>query len=310
MGIALATALHSSQVEVHLFVRRQSATAAALSGGLRRSGLFGEARVPASAMHLHDDLDALARLDPDATLVCTKTTATRALAEPLGRALSRTARATPMVICHNGWGSFERFAEHLDPARVFNARVITGFRRLAPAHVEVTVHAAPIRMGHLAGGDAAELAWLCDALRGGGLPCEPSDDIGADLLAKLLYNGLLNPLGALVGVPYGVLAERPDTRATMEALAHEIFAVLRAAGLRTHWPDAPSYLETFFGELLPPTAAHESSMLQDLRAGRPTEVDAITGAVLDLAARHHVEAPVHRALATLVHAAEAQRPTP
>jgi 2-dehydropantoate 2-reductase len=56
--------------------------------------------------------------------------------------------------------------------------------------------------------------------------------------------------------------------------------------------------------LLPPTAAHESSMLQDLRAGRRTEIDAITGEVVRLAEAHGVGVPVSRALLALVRFAE------
>lgn len=306
VGLGLATALHASDVEIHLLARPGSEASAALAGGFGRSGIFGEVQVPAEAVQLHDNLDSLIEIDPDATLVCTKTTATASLSTPLGSALGRTPRESPLVICHNGWGSAEQFAAHLVPQRVFSARVITGFRRPEPARVEITVHAEPIHVGSLFGADVGPLAWLCEAVDAGGLPCATSPDIAADLLAKLLYNGLLNPLGALVGVPYGVLAERRDTRTTMEAIAREIFTVLDAAGLRTHWPNAGAYLETFFGDLLPSTAAHESSMLQDLRAGRRTEVDAISGAVVALGRHHDVSTPLNEALTTLIAAVEAR----
>ena len=43
------------------------------------------------------------------------------------------------------------------------------------------------------------------------------------------------------------------------------------------WPDADAYRETFYGRLVPSTADHRSSMLQDIERGRPTEIDAING---------------------------------
>ena len=190
------------------------------------------------------------------------------------------------------------------PRAVFNARVITGFRRSAPNHVQVTVHADAIHVGSLFGADLAPIEALCRAIDRGGIPCAPSKEIARDLWAKVLYNGLLNPLGALVGVAYGALADAKETRAVMEAVAREIFAVMEAAGFATHWPTADAYLESFYGELLPATAQHESSMLQDLRAGRRTEIDALSGAVAKLAAEHGVPAPVNDALATLIRAAE------
>jgi 2-dehydropantoate 2-reductase len=92
----------------------------------------------------------------------------------------------------------------------------------------------------------------------------------------------------------------------MEALARESFATMRAAGFRTHWPSASAWLADFRARLLPPTAAHESSMLQDLRAGRRTEIDAITGAVVDLASRHGVDVPASRSVLALVRFLEAR----
>ena len=65
--------------------------------------------------------------------------------------------------------------------------------------------------------------------------------------------------------------------------------------------------DDFYAELIPPTAAHESSMLQDLRAGRRTEIEALCGAVERLGLRHRVETPVVSSLASLVRAAEQRR---
>jgi 2-dehydropantoate 2-reductase len=124
----------------------------------------------------------------------------------------------------------------------------------------------------------------------------------------MLYNCALNPLGAISGRSYGELVDDPTTRALVEEVIHEIFLVLTAAVVEVAWPDASAYLETFYSQLIPPTAAHESSMLQDLRAGRPTEIDALCGAVERLGFEHGVVTPVVSALAALVRVAES-RPT-
>ena len=70
------------------------------------------------------------------------------------------------------------------------------------------------------------------------------------------------------------------------------------------WSSAEDYLEVFYRDLIPPTRNHESSMLQDLRAGRPTEIEALCGAVERLAGELGVETPVVSALAILVRAAQ------
>ena len=145
---------------------------------------------------------------------------------------------------------------------------------------------------------------LCEAIGQGGIPCRSSTEIERDLWAKVLYNALLNPLGALVGVPYGTLGERPQTRAIMETIARETFQVMQAAGFETHWSSADDYLATFYADLLPPTASHQSSMLLDLRAGRGSEIGQLSGAIAELARAHGVPAPVNRALFDLIRGAE------
>lgn len=122
----------------------------------------------------------------------------------------------------------------------------------------------------------------------------------ADLWAKVLYNALLNPLGAVLGVPYGVLAQTEHGRSFMGRLARETFAVMNACGARTQWGDAGTFLEEFYARILPPTAAHESSMLQDIRAGRPTEIDAISGAIVALGQKHGVDVTCTQASYELV----------
>jgi 2-dehydropantoate 2-reductase len=286
------------------FVTRPGGAAALERDGIRRTGIFGEHLAAPGDFDLAASADALPPSPPDFVLVCTKTFASEAVADALAR--SQGLGGAPVVLFHNGWGSAEVFAGRLARERVFNARVITGFRRSSPAHVEVTVHAEPIRIGSLFGAPASRVQPLADAIAAGGIPCETTDGIARDLWAKMLYNCALNPMGALLGVPYGELGARPASRRLIARIVEEVFGVLRAAGLATHWSDAAAYLDDFFRRILPLTAGHESSMLQDLRAGRRTEIEALSGAVSALGRRHGVSTPVNDVLAELVRAAEAR----
>jgi 2-dehydropantoate 2-reductase len=299
VGLGLASALLAGGAGVGIVAR--PATAESLRRhGLKRSGLFGNHAAPPGSFAVAEQADALPAGAADFALVATKAFDTDAAARALVAAPQVIGSHTRFVLCQNGWGSAERFAVHAPRARVFSARVITGFRRPALHEVEITVHAEPIHVGSLFGASSDEALPLCAAIATGGIPCEPSDRIAEDLWAKLLYNATLNPLGAIVDASYGTLGASHHTRPVMEALARETFAVMRAAGFRTHWPSADTWLADFRARLLPPTAAHESSMLQDLRAGRRTEIEAITGAVVELAARHGIGVPVSRTLLALV----------
>ena len=85
---------------------------------------------------------------------------------------------------------------------------------------------------------------------------------------------------------------------------------LTATEVALPWPDADAYRKHFHTELIPPTARHESSMLQDLRAGRRTEIEALCGAVERLGRELGIDTPVVSALATLVRAAEQEGGAP
>lgn len=305
VGLGLASALLEAGEDVALIAR--PATAAALeTNGLRRSGIFGAVDHPPDRFRVATTPGELRGRTPDFVLVATKSFDSKAAAQSLA-SCEWIGRDTRIVLCQNGWGNAELFKAHFPERQVWNARVITGFRRPAPHHVEITVHAEPIRLGSLFGEPVQRIAPLCTAINRGGLPCEPSEQIAKDLWAKLLYNGLLNPLGAIFNVPYGELGESGAARKILHDLAHEIFAVMQASGSSTHWPDADAYLAHFFSVSLPPTAAHESSTLQDLRAGKRTEIDALTGAVVRLGEEHEVPVPVNRTLLAMVRFIEAQR---
>jgi len=290
------------------FATRTAQGAAALrEHGVERTGLFGESRSAASELQAGVGAASLRNCQLDWILVCTKTPAAEAVAAALHEIWDEISGERRIVVCHNGWGSADRFAACLPHHRIYSARVITGFHRRLPHTVEVTAHAEPIRIGSLYGADLAPLEPLCSAITRGGVPCEVSDDIESELWSKMLYNCGLNPLGALIGVAYGELGRHAETRSILEAVISEIFALLAATGRRTRWRDATEYLQVFWDDLLPTTAAHESSMLQDLRAGRQTEVDALNGAVVELAIECGLDVPVNRALLQLVRAREALR---
>ena len=306
VGLGMGSALLAADCGVKL-VARPASVEALRREGLVRTGFFGSHRAAPESFSAASSMAELPQEPVDVALVATKSFDSEAAARALAQQPALVGPETRVVLFQNGWGNAERFLPHFPEERVWNARVITGFRRIAPNQVDITVHAEPVHVGSLFGCDPAPLSALCSAISRGGIPCEITAHIAEDLWAKLLYNGLLNPLGAILDVPYGELGVRAETRETMHALAHEIFAVMEAAGYETHWPDAESYLADFYERLLPPTARHESSTLQDLRAGKRTEMDALTGAVVRLGEAHGVPVPVNRTLLAQVRFIEARR---
>jgi len=210
-----------------------------------------------------------------------------------------------LVCMQNGLGTLEPAVAAVGQARVLGARVIFGAELPEPGRATVTVCADPVLIGALepaADGQRARAVAWASALADAGIPAAQTEAIVAELWGKVFYNAALNPLGALLDLPYGALAEDPDSRAVMDLVIAEAFAVARAAGIALRWPDAGAYRAEFYGRLVPATARHRSSMLQDLARGRPTEIEAINGYVAARGAALGVPAPTNVTLTRLIRA--------
>jgi len=315
VGLGLASALARPKNRLQIHVRDDRAATAIRSRGIRRTGIFGETRTPADQLDILRDARGFTQDPPDWLLICTKAFSASEVATELHEFAEELKSSTRLLLCQNGWGNETPFLAFWPTDRLFHARIITGFHRRDLTHVEITAHASAIALGSLfedardtegARVSLGQLRDLADRISKGGIPAQATGNMRAVLWAKMLYNCALNPLGALAGRRYGELASEPATKALIGAVVREIFAVLSAAGIDLAWPDAEAYLETFYSELIPPTALHESSMLQDLRAGNQTEIEALCGAVERLGRDRGVETPVISALATLVRAAESR----
>ena len=267
--------------------------------GLRIEGLFGEHVV--RGCDLVDDVRRL-RGSFDAVLLVVKSYDTESMVREVAPHLAADGC---LVSLQNGLGNVERAAAVVGRARVLGARVIFGAELPEPGRVRVTVNAAPVLVGSPHPDDARLAGRAREWARRfaeAGIPSEPTDDVVAELWAKVFYNAALNPLGALLGVPYGWLADDPDARAVMDRVIDEAFAVARAERVRLRWPDAAAYRALCYEARVPSTAAHRSSMLQDLERGRPTEIDAINGHVAARGEALGVPTPANATLAHTIRA--------
>jgi 2-dehydropantoate 2-reductase len=245
----------------------------------------------------------------DAVLVPVKAYDTRAVAAAIAPLLAHDGVA---VSLQNGLGNLEALEEIVGAERTVGARVIFGATLPAPGHARVTVFADPTAIGALEPGrhprrDAAARRWA-EIVDRAGVPAVHTDRLAALLWAKVFYNAALNPLGTLLRVHYGALPEHAESRALMDTVIDEAFAVARAEGVGLAWPTAAAYRDEFYARLVPATYDHRSSMLQDLERGRRTEVDAINGAVWRRGAAHGINTPVNQTLTRLIHAVETPPP--
>jgi 2-dehydropantoate 2-reductase len=241
----------------------------------------------------------------DVILLCVKSFDT----QPACRQAQNLLAPEGLVLSlQNGLGNLEEVARVFGGRRTIGGRVIFGAHIAEPGRTTVTVYAAPVLLGAIhAQADRERLARVVAHLDQAGIPTRLVEDILVHLWAKVLYNCALNPLGAVLGVPYGALVENPETREFMNRIISEIYAVARAKGLRLEPPGAATYFHHFLTELVPPTAAHRPSMWQDLQAGRRTEIEALNGAICRYGKETGIPTPYNDAAARLVRFLEGER---
>jgi len=202
----------------------------------------------------------------------------------------------------NGLGNLEEMARVLGPERLLGGASILGATKLGEGEVFLA-GLGPTYVGPPPGSlvPLAEAAAVAALFRRAGLPCEVRDHIEAVLWEKLLVNVGINPLTAILGLKNG---ELPHLRPAWElavAAAAEALAVARAGGI-----DLKVDPEARLREVCTATAANRSSMLQDISAGRPTEIEALNAQVVSRGARHGLPTPVNQVLTHLIRALEAQ----
>jgi len=268
--------------------------------GLHISGIWGEHCV--LGMSVHTDAAAVPPADFDLIVLSVKSYDTPAAAKAMALFVGPE---TLVCAYQNGLGNAEHLAECFGWERVIGARAIYGVRLSKPGHVEITVIANPTALGvFVPEAPVARVREITRAMDAAGLPTVYVEAIQRVIWGKVAYNCALNPLSALLDVPYGRLAEIPETRAIMAEIIQELYAVAKAMRIGLEPREAEAYLEHFYSKLVPPTAVHYASMREDLRHGRRTEVDALNGALVRYGAAHGVSTPANQLLTRLIHARE------
>lgn len=305
VGLGITSFLLKSKAQVDV-IARENTVLALSKHGLVRTGIWGDYYAEPAAFANYTSLSKIKTKAYDYILVCTKSFDSSDAAKDLAQYDSLFGEKTKIVLFQNGWGNAEIFLSFFDKEKIYNARVITGFSRPKANEVTITVHADSIHIGSLFSIDLTCIENLCQSIDKGGIPCEATSNIEKDLWAKMLYNCALNPLGAILDVPYGVLAEHGPSRIIMKGIVEEVFEVIKAAGHQTHWQSPKNFLEVFYNQLVPDTARHKSSTLQDILAKKKTEIDALNGAVIKLAEKHEVHVPYNSAVYNIVKFIEAK----
>ena len=297
LGQALGCMLASSGNRVTL-VLRERFVEVITDNGLKVEGIFGDYRVEAAQLDLSTSISDHDGSTFDAVLLTTKSYDTPLAIKDISSLKNCTC---PVVSMQNGCGNIEQLIGEFGVERSLGARVITGFEIAGTARVRITVSADDVHIGGSVGGTIPEQASLiAESIAAAGLPCIAVENVHQSLFAKLLYNCALNPLGAVLEVNYGALAEHDQTRAIMDRVIEETFAVVNTMGIHLPWHSPKEYQAFFYQTLIPATYGHRPSMLQDLEQGKPTEVDALVGYVSEHGRQKNIPTPYCDLLGSLI----------
>ncbi|MCP4140107.1 MAG: 2-dehydropantoate 2-reductase [Chloroflexi bacterium] len=116
--------------------------------------------------------------------------------------------------------------------------------------------------------------------------------------SKLVINAAINPLTALLDIPNGDLLKNPQTKEMMAELAHETANLAKAQNIPLAFDDPALAAE----DVAQKTSSNISSMLQDLRRGAPTEIDAICGAITRVGEDKGIATPLNKIFWKLIRA--------
>jgi 2-dehydropantoate 2-reductase len=286
-------AAHLSRVaDVWVLTRRPEHARALEAEGLTVSGR-SEFRG-----HVHGTDDPAALPPSDVAIVATKATGLNAAASALE---GRLPEAT-IVTVQNGLGAERIVRRHGDWPIVSGVTFMSGTRH-DDTHVEYILD-TETWLGPYDGTPYDRVQELAELIERGGLKARAFPDLRPAQWSKLIFNATVNAVAALTGLPherrFAETRDREDLGHLVRALINEGKAVAAAAGIELHEdPWAMNVHATRRG------SAHYPSMLEDVEAQRPTEIDLITGALLDEAERVGVSVPLHTALYRLIKAKEA-----
>jgi 2-dehydropantoate 2-reductase len=278
-------------VEVWAFDLDREHVAAINQHGLRLSGA-GEV-----VGKLNATTDAAELPPSDFGIVATKCMHTAAAIEATAAAFAAGA----VCSVQNGVGNEEVLAQHVE--HVIRGTTFPAGRVVEPGHVQWDVK-GDTTIGPFEPSPApiADVERLADACTRGGMPTRSVADARGPQWRKLIFNAATNPIGALTGLTHGRVVEDAGLRRLVSQLVDEGKAVGAAQGIEL---DADP--EELIDHAARPDVAydHKASMLQDVEARRPTEIDYLNGGISRFGREQGVPTPMNDAVTALIKGLEA-----
>ncbi|MBO2697464.1 ketopantoate reductase family protein [Shewanella algae] len=252
---------------------------------------LGDQSLQTSFLCLAQDSSKLKQLD--LLLVTVKAYQVEAALEPLLPKLHPDCR---ILLLHNGLGPHQSLAAKLNGRQLSLGTTSQGALKLSSNHIRQT-GSGLTQIGDLIGAPMPEAmkTALLNAIPGS----QWSDTILEALWQKLAVNAVINPLTAIHRVNNGALAA-PEFEGTICAILDELLQVAKQEGISLTFDTLHARVK----EVIRLTAANYSSMYQDLKHGRKTEIDYINGYLQQRAEQYGLTLPINSELVAQIKALE------
>jgi 2-dehydropantoate 2-reductase len=247
-------------------------------------------------------ISELADDPPDVVVVTVKATALQFVAPELAPIM---ADGRYVVSWQNGIDTELVLAQHLGFKAVMRGVVNFGCIPLGPAHVKLAFHHRPHYLQELDSQSQAAALGICRVFTECGMDTHHTDQITNMVWRKSVMNSCMNPICAVTGKTMCETISDPHLFPLVEALIKEGIAVARANEFAlgtNYYAYCVNYIRT--------AGHHKPSMLQDIEAGRTTEVDFINGKIAEYGVRAGMPTPYNTMIRGLVKALEPSEKAP
>lgn len=303
-GIVAASLASLKNVELLLHSRSEQGMAL-MTLGLEVGGIGSGMHIPPTRWQVRQDGEPVPigwENSAEVAIICSKSASTVGLASAAFELLSADGLVLSL---QNGVGNEAKLAEICGRNRTLGALTTHGATRVGLGRVhwagrgEVVLGVMP---GSTLDENSENVQSLVQIFERAELNPRWSADIESELWVKLLLNCAINPLAAICGVKNGALLEVAELHEQAAATMLEAAVIGRAVGAAI--PDDGDLIDTL-DMVLAATAENDCSMLQDVRSGRLTEIEAITGQVIRLAEQVGIACPLNLQQLALIRGIEA-----
>ena len=292
MGCLYAFLLTRSGHEVWLLDHREDRADFIRSQGLKIEGVSGQYHIPFERICTNVSVIGKA----DLIIIFVKSYATEAAIKRAGSAIKSS---TVILTLQNGLGNIERISALYPDAHCVAGTTAQGATLIGAGHIRHAGIGETI-IGAAAGSGKFHTELIRDLFMSALIPVQIAEDVTSLLWGKLLINCGINPITAIMKIKNGQITTFPNLLAVMHRAVDEGAQVASKLGIAVPYQDPAQKVI----EVCEATAENRSSMLQDIVAGKKTEIEYMNGAIVRHGEQLGIDIPVNSFLTDMVLALE------